>query len=120
MPNFKHKEKISKATREKQEVTYKGALIRLAADFSMEMLQARREWQKNFPSNENQRPATKTTLSSKAINQDRRQNKGLSRQKKYKRIHLHQSSSATDDKWTALRNGRKREREKNTVMQNWQ
>ena len=31
--------------REKQEVTYKGALIRLAADFSKETLQARREWQ---------------------------------------------------------------------------
>ena len=33
MPNFKNKERISKAAREKQEVTYKGALIRLAADF---------------------------------------------------------------------------------------
>ena len=28
--------------------TYKGAPIRLATDFSMEMLQARREWQKIF------------------------------------------------------------------------
>ena len=37
-----------KAAREKQEVTYKGAPIRLATDFSMEMLQARREWQKIF------------------------------------------------------------------------
>ena len=33
---------------EKQEVTYKGAPIRLAADFSMERLQDRREWQKIF------------------------------------------------------------------------
>ena len=40
--------RILKAAREKQEVTYKGALIRLAADFSMEMLQARREWQGIF------------------------------------------------------------------------
>ena len=39
---------------------YKGAPVRLATDFSMETLQARREWQKNIPSNENQRPATKT------------------------------------------------------------
>ena len=39
---FQDKEKILKAAREKQEVTYKVALIRLAADFSMEMLQARR------------------------------------------------------------------------------
>ena len=48
MAKFQHRERILKAAREKQEVTYKGAPIRLAADFSMEMLQARREWQKIF------------------------------------------------------------------------
>ena len=46
MAKFQDKEKILKAAREKQEVTYKGAPIRLATDFSMETLQARREWQK--------------------------------------------------------------------------
>ena len=45
MARFKDKERILKATRENQEATYKGALIILADDFSMEMLQARREWQ---------------------------------------------------------------------------
>ena len=34
--------------REKLEVTYKGALIRLAADFSMETVKTRREWQGIF------------------------------------------------------------------------
>ena len=49
MAKFQDKERILKASREKQEVTYKGAPIRLATDFSMEMLQARRrEWQKIF------------------------------------------------------------------------
>ena len=48
MEKFQDKERILKAAREKQEVTYKRAPIRLAADFSMEMLQARREWQKMF------------------------------------------------------------------------
>ena len=48
MAKFQDKERILKAVREKQEVTYKGAPIRLAADFSMETLQARREWQKIF------------------------------------------------------------------------
>ena len=43
--NFQDKERILKAAREKQEVTNKGNLIRLAPDFSMETLQARREWQ---------------------------------------------------------------------------
>ena len=48
MSKFQDKERILKAAREKQEVTYKGAPIRLAADFSMETLQASREWHKIF------------------------------------------------------------------------
>ena len=48
MAKFQDKERILKAAREKQEVTYKGAPIRLAADFSMVSVQARREWQKLF------------------------------------------------------------------------
>ena len=48
MAKFQDKKRILKAPREKQEVTYKGAPIRLATDFSMETLQARRECQKIF------------------------------------------------------------------------
>ena len=113
MAKFQDKQRILKAAREKMEVTYKGAPIRLATDFSMETLQARRERQ-NIPSNENQRPATKTTLLSKALNQDRRPNKEFPRQKKSKRIHFHQTSSERDAKRTALRKGRKRESQRNT------
>ena len=46
MTKFQDKGRLLKVTREKQEVTSKGAPLRLAADFSMETLQARREWQK--------------------------------------------------------------------------
>ena len=44
MPKAKNKERIVKAAREKQSVTYKGAPIRLSADFSRETLQARNNW----------------------------------------------------------------------------
>ena len=44
----KLKERILKAAREKQQVTYKGNPIRLTADLSAETLQARREWQDIF------------------------------------------------------------------------
>ena len=44
MPGFKGKEKILKAAREKQEVTYKGTLIRLSAHFSTETIKNKREW----------------------------------------------------------------------------
>ena len=43
-----YKEKILKAAREKQQMTYKGTLIRLTAGLSAETLQARREWQDIF------------------------------------------------------------------------
>ena len=38
------KEKILKASREKQQITYKGTPIRLSADFSAATLQTRTEW----------------------------------------------------------------------------
>ena len=44
----KHKERILKAAREKQQITYKGNPICLKADLSAETLQARREWQDIF------------------------------------------------------------------------
>ena len=44
LAKIKDKEKLLKAAREKQQVTYKGTPIRLTADFSAETLQARREW----------------------------------------------------------------------------
>ena len=43
LTKIKYKEKILKATREKQQITYKGIPITLSADFSAETLQARRE-----------------------------------------------------------------------------
>jgi len=44
----KHKERIFKAAREKQQVTYKGNPIHLTAGLSAETLQTRREWQGIF------------------------------------------------------------------------
>ena len=41
----KYKERLLKATKERQEVTYKGNPICLTADLSAETLQAKREWQ---------------------------------------------------------------------------
>ena len=41
----KRKEQILKAAREKQQITHKGIPIRITTDLSIEILQARREWQ---------------------------------------------------------------------------
>ena len=48
LPKVKYKERILKAAREKQIVTYREVPIRLSADFSKETLQARRDWQEKF------------------------------------------------------------------------
>ena len=48
LPKIKDKERILEAAREKETVTYKGLPIRLAADFSKEILQARRGWKEVF------------------------------------------------------------------------
>ena len=45
---IKDKERILKASREKETVSYKGVPIRLLADFSKETLQARRGWEEVF------------------------------------------------------------------------
>ena len=48
LPEIKDKERILKAAREKETVTYKGVPIRLSADFSKETWQASRGWKELF------------------------------------------------------------------------
>ena len=48
LAKYKDKEKILKAARDKQALTYKGSPIRLGADLSTETWQARKEWQEIF------------------------------------------------------------------------
>ena len=48
LTKIKHKERILKATRKKQQVTYKENPVRLIAEVSSGILKARREWQDIF------------------------------------------------------------------------
>ena len=66
----KHKERILKAVREKQQVTYKGNPICLTADLSTETLQARREWQDIFKVLKGEKFTTKTTVAGKDLIQN--------------------------------------------------
>ena len=58
-----------KAAREKQQITYKGTLLRLPGDFSSETLQARREWHDTLKVMKGKKPTTKNTLPRKAFTQ---------------------------------------------------
>ena len=48
LAKIKDKERILKAARETETITYKGAPIRLSTDFSKETLQATRGWKEAF------------------------------------------------------------------------
>ena len=48
LTKIKDEDKLLKTTREQRQITNKGKPIRLSANFSMETLQARREWHKIF------------------------------------------------------------------------
>ena len=63
----KHKERILKAAKEKQQVTYKGNSIHFSADLSAETLQARREWQDIYLSTEREKSTTKITVPGKDL-----------------------------------------------------
>ena len=67
MSKVKDNERILKAARETQLVTYKSIPIILSADFSKESLQARREVARHIQRDEKQGPTTSITLPSKAI-----------------------------------------------------
>ena len=45
LTKIKLKEKLLKAGREKQQIIYKGVIIKLTTDFTTETLQVRRKWQ---------------------------------------------------------------------------
>ena len=66
----KHKERILKVARERQQVTYKGNPTGLTADFSAETLQARREWQEILKVLKGKKSATKITVSNKNLIQN--------------------------------------------------
>ena len=64
LPKIKDKERILKAAREKETVTYEGVPIRLSAGFSN--LTGKEGLERRIPSHERQGPTSNIALSSKA------------------------------------------------------
>ena len=103
MAKHKDKERILKAAREKQLVTYKGAPIRLSADFSKENLQARgtdtkySKWWK-----------ARTYNQDCSIIYNQRTDKEILRQETAEGIHPHYTGITRNVKETSLRRRKKR------------
>ena len=64
---MKDKERILKAARGKETVTYKGVPIRPSADFSKETFAGKKGLERSIQSHERQGPTSKITLPSKTI-----------------------------------------------------
>ena len=95
----KHKERLLKAAREKQQVTYKGNFVCLTADLSAETLQVRSEWRDIFKvlkgKNLQPRLLYLARISFKIDGEIK-----FFRQAKVKRIQYHQTSFTTNVKGT--------------------
>ena len=91
MPNVKNKERILKAAREKQIVTYQGVPIRLTADFSKETLQARKDWQEVFKVMQSKDLQPRLLYSAKLSFRIEGQIKSFPYKKKPKGVHHHQA-----------------------------
>ena len=116
LTKIKFREKILKASREKQKITYKGIPIRLSADFSVETLQARREWQDILKVIKEKNLQPRLLYPARISFVFNREVKKLFRQAKAKRIQHHQTSFTTNAKETSL--GGKHKRRKRPTLTN--
>ena len=104
---IKDKEKLLKAGREKQQITYKGTPIRLRADFSAETLRVRREWHDIFKVMKGKNLQQRLLYPASILFRFNGEIKTFS-QAKAKRIQHHQTSSTTNAKGTSLSGKHKR------------
>ena len=114
LSKIKYKEKILKAAREKQQITYKGIPIRLTADLSAETLQARKEGQDIFKVMKGKNLQPRLLYPARVSFRFNGEIKTL--QAKAKRIQHHQTSFTANAKGTSL--GEKHKRRKRPTITN--
>ena len=98
----KHKERILKAAREKQQVTYKGNPMCLTADLSVETLQARRKWQDKFKVLKGKNLQPRLLYLARISFKIDGEIKSFSDKQKLKRIQYHKTSFTTNVEGTYI------------------
>ena len=98
---IKQKKQIIKPAREKQQMTHTGTLIRITADLSIEILQARREWQDILRVMKENNLQPKLLYPARISFKYEGEFKSF-RQAKAERIQHHQTSSSTNAKGSSL------------------
>ena len=91
LPKIIDKERILKASRGKETITYKGVPIKTISRFHKRNLAGKKGLERSIQSHEREGLTSKITLSSKAIIQNGRADKALPRQGKVKGVHHHQT-----------------------------
>ena len=103
LTKIKHKERILRAAREKQQVIYKGKPIHLTADLSAETLKARRKWQDMFKVLKGKNLQPRSLYSARiSFKIDGEIKCFTDKQKRIKRIHYHKTSFTTNVKGTYI------------------
>ena len=102
---IKHKEQLLKAAREKQQITHKGIPIRITAELSIEILQARRELQDILKVMKEKNIQPRLLYPARISFKYEGEIKKLYRQAKVERIQHHQTSSPTKAKDRKHRKG---------------
>ena len=98
----KHKERILKVARDKQQVTYKGNPIHLTADLSAEPLEAKREWRKILKVLKRKSLQPRLLYLASISFKIDGEIKSFSDKQKLKRIQDHQTSFTTNVKCTYI------------------
>ena len=108
LSKIKFKEKILKAARQKQEITYKGIPIMLTTDLSTETLQARRQWQDIFKVMKGKKLQPTLLYPARISFRFDGEIKSFTDKQKLREFINHQTSSTTNAKGTSLSGKHKR------------
>ena len=102
-PNALKKEIILKAVREKGQVTFKGRLIRITADFLTETMKARRTWKDVIQTLREHKCQPRLLYPEKLYHRWR--NQGIPWQKQIYTVPFHKSSPSKDNEWKPQKGG---------------
>ena len=108
LTKIKDKEKLLQATREKQQIIYKGSPIRLTADFSAETLQPRREWHDIFKVMKGKNLQPRILYMARISFSFNREIKSFTDKQKLREFSTTKTSSTTNAKGTSLSEKHKR------------
>ena len=98
IPNSQNKERILKAIRQKDQVTYKGRPIRITSDISPETYESQKSLDRCYTDTKRTQIPAQATIPSQTLNYHRWRNQRIPRQNQIHTLSFHESSPSKDNK----------------------